>query len=431
MNEFCQCERDGFCERYRRDMAGRLRAICRGEAAGVDAAMSAKYREMWLAQRGQVATVAPVGQCPFLGAEVRDELGHAKLRDCPGCRGRVQLRQFYCTHPAREPEGVTLQDCGTCVWRPKPRAGNFERALILKNSLSPGDVLVMTAAVYSLHRQHPGRFLTAVETTADALFEGNPDIVSKERAYEEGGQLLEMHYPAVHQSNQRGIHMMAGYCEWLEDRLGVKVPLLTNRPMLYVRYREKTWINQVAETGDEQPFWLLNAGVKQDYQAKQYPHYQKVVDLLQGRVRFVQIGERHHLHRPLTGVAHGFLGKTDCRQLVRLVYNCQGVVSGVSFPMHLAAALQKPAVILAGGREPRAWNTYPKQVLFSTVGQYDCCREEACWRSRVRKMGDNSEQDNSLCTLPAETDPPAGRCMAEIEPERVAEEIWKFSGGTT
>jgi len=222
---------------------------------------------------------------------------------------------------------------------------------------------------------------------------------------------------------------MEGYCRFFEDNLGVRVPLGTNRPHLYLSDDEKKWMNQVREVaGHDRPFWLVNAGVKQDYTAKQYPFYQEVVDRLLGRVFFVQVGQAEHLHRPLKGVLD-LVGKTDLRQLVRLTHHARGVLTGTSLLMHLAAALERPAVVPAGGREPRNWNTYPIQTLLSSVGTLPCCAVGGCWKSRVVKNGDGSEQDGSLCERPVLTDPPAGQCMAAITPEEVAAAVLRYENG--
>ncbi len=43
----CDCPADGFCSRYKREMVGRLREICRGE--NIDPEKAAKYRANWSA----------------------------------------------------------------------------------------------------------------------------------------------------------------------------------------------------------------------------------------------------------------------------------------------------------------------------------------------------------------------------------------------
>lgn len=418
-NEHCECEKDGFCPRYQKDVAGRIREICRGE--NVDPGTAVRYRQLWLGQAKQ--PVAVETKCPFLGEPVKDTSGENVKQACEPCGGK--LRQlFACNHPSREPDQVTVGDCSACEY--KPKTVEKAKAIILKNHLSPGDVTCMTGAIFSLHKAHPGKFLTAVETTCNAIFEHNPDVISIERARELNAEVVETHYPRIQRCNQEAIHFLNAYTDFFGDALGINVPLMTNRPHIYVSKRERSWMNQVHEaTGKNQKYWVINAGVKKDFTAKIWPWYQDVVDRLQGKILFVQIGKTEHVHQPLRGVVN-LLDKTDDRQLIRLVHHSQGVLCGTTFLMHLAAGLERPAVILAGGREPRSWNQYPIQSLLSTVGALPCCAKTACWRSRTTALMDQAEQDGSLCENPTFTNPPSPKCMAMISPEQACLTIQNY-----
>ena len=55
--------------------------------------------------------------------------------------------------------------------------------------------------------------------------------------------------------------------------------------------------------------------------------WQQVVDHFRGKILFVQVGDTSHNHRPLRGVLD-LRGKTDLRQLVRLVHHADGVLCG-------------------------------------------------------------------------------------------------------
>lgn len=322
------------------------------------------------------------------------------------------------------------------------------RKILLHTGLPPGDVMTMTAAVEMLHEQHPGKYQVAVSTNNQELWENNPRVVprgrevddaftelntlnigkdenNKIRVHERDGAIaIDMQYHLVNESGNRPVHFIQGYTEFLADALKIPLKLTTNRPHLYLSQDEKNWMNQVWEvTKNAAPYWVLNAGVKRDYTAKQWPWFQEVVNLLRGRVRFAQIGKESDLHPALTGVVN-LVGKTSDRALIRLVYHAQGVLSGVTFLMHLAAAFEKPAVIVAGGREPRLWNSYPTQTLLATVGALDCCRRGGCWKSRVGAQNDGN--DGSLCERPMPTMPPAGECMTRISPEFVARAVESY-----
>src|SRR5882757_5577287 len=89
------------------------------------------------------------------------------------------------------------------------------RRLILRSFQSPGDIVMLTAAVRDLHLAHPGQFETDVRTSADALWQHNPRITRLTEG-EAGVETLEMHYPLIHESNQRPYHFIHGYPQYLE-----------------------------------------------------------------------------------------------------------------------------------------------------------------------------------------------------------------------
>lgn len=333
----CDCSEPGYCPRYKREMRGRFREICRG--VGVDLGTAAAFRAQWAAEAGAVRRGPP-------------------------------------------------------------------KRLLLTTDQAPGDAVAMTAAIHSLHRAHPGAYTTAVRSPHPAVFECNPDVAPEGPGMSE----LRMHYPAVRSSNERGIHFMGAWCEFLGAALGVSVPLLTNRPRLYFADREPP---------PTENFWLVCSGGKRDFTNKHWPGYQEVVDRLQGRVRFVQVGLDQE---PLRG-AEPMVGRTTLRALFYLARRCRGILCGVSLLMHVAAALGKPAVVVAGGREPVQWNAYPKQHYLHTVGALPChdllgAVGGACWRSRVVPLGDDPYLDSETCERPVNGAP---ECMGLIDPAWVAE----------
>lgn len=294
--------------------------------------------------------------------------------------------------------------------------------------LSPGDVLAATQALESLHLSYPGEFLTGYSGTAPELLWHNPRVVELRGPF----QQIELHYPAVHQSDGRGLTFGGAYCETLAAALGRPVPLRVNRPQLYLSEEEKLWLDQIAEHathGRRVGFWLVNAGIKSDYTTKGWPveHFQAVIDATAGRVQWVQIGAAEHAHPKLRGVVD-LVGQTDLRQLMRLVWHSRGALGGVSFLMHLAAAWEKPYVALAGGREPAPWNAYPLQHYLHAIGSLDCCRTAACWRSRVVPLGDGDGKDSDLCAQPiVGLQRPAARCLALISPAEVVAILERYT----
>ncbi|MBV9124097.1 MAG: ADP-heptose--LPS heptosyltransferase [Planctomycetes bacterium] len=315
------------------------------------------------------------------------------------------------------------------------------RKLILRCFLSPGDIVMMTAAVRDLHRAHPGRFLTDVRTSTPPLWEHNPYLTPLVETDPEV-RILDLHYPLINVSNQRPYHFIHGFAQFLERELHVPVPLTEFRGDIHLTPEEKSWLSQVEETGFQGRFWIILAGGKYDFTAKWWNPacYQQVVDHFQGRIQFVQCGEAQHWHPRLDGVLD-LVGQTDLRQFIRLVHHADGVLCPVTFAMHLAAAVEtKPGrpkhracVVVAGGREPAHWEMYPHHQFLSLNGALWCCEEGGCWRARCQTLGDGADQEQNLCVLPVAIAPDLHipRCMDLITPADVIRRIsFYYEGGT-
>ena len=287
------------------------------------------------------------------------------------------------------------------------------KRLLLQNDLSPGDVLMLTVAIRDLHKTFPEQFITGLETSCDWLFENNPYITPMKKGEEH--VYIRCEYPSIHRSGWRGTHFCEGFVRFLSRTLKRKIHLSSMLPDLHLSEEEKSWTNQVEEQlGYKGKFWLINAGVKtMDYSLKRYHRYQEVVDALKGEVQFVQIGatDAQHDHPPLENVL-SLVGKTDGRQLVRLMSVAEGCVTGVSFPMHLAAAFQKPCVVVAGGREPIRWEMYPNHAYHATNGMLACCAYDGCWKNKP------PDCENMAGNVP--------RCMAMIPPEAIAQSVRNY-----
>ncbi|MBC7784077.1 MAG: ADP-heptose--LPS heptosyltransferase [Burkholderiales bacterium] len=309
--------------------------------------------------------------------------------------------------------------------------------LVLQCRLSPGDVLMLTAAVRDLHRAFPGQFITDIETSAPDLWAYNPWITKLDRSQRSNASVLEMHYPLINSSNQKPVHFLQGYIDFLERCLRLRVPVTEFRGDIYLSGEERNWTNQVEETfGFKGTYWIMMAGGKYDFTAKWWPpdYYQEVVDRLAGRVQFVQCGEKHHWHPPLRGV-FDLVGKTSIRQFVRLMYHAQGVVCPVTFAMHLAAAVPskfnrlRPCVVIGGGREPPHWEAYPGHQYLHTIGMLPCCAMGGCWKSRCQPVGDgNRKDDENMCErpVPVRSDLKIAQCMTMIKSDDVIRVIEKF-----
>lgn len=312
------------------------------------------------------------------------------------------------------------------------------RKLILRNFQSPGDIVMLTAAVRDLHRAHPGEFLTDVRTSASALWENNPYLTPLDERDPEVA-VIDSEYPLIHRSNDAPYHFIHGFIEHLNERVGASIRPTEFHGDIHISALEKSWFSQIEELVQEPlPFWIVAAGGKYDYTIKWWDRqrFQRVVDHFAGRIAFVQVGEAGHEHPALANVVD-LRGKTDLRQLVRLMYHAQGVLCPVTLFMHLAAAVEtrpemprhRPCVVVAGGREPPHWEAYPHHQFLHRAGALRCCEHGGCWRSRAVPLGDGDEKDSAehccidlVGTLP--------RCMDLITAEDAirAIEVY-FEGG--
>jgi hypothetical protein len=297
---------------------------------------------------------------------------------------------------------------------------------------------MLTAAVRDLHRAYPGRFLTDVRTPCPALWEHNPHVTPLDEN-DPDLEVVDCHYPLIHRSNDAPYHFIHGFVHHLNERLGLAIEPTSFRGDVHLADEEKEWISQVHEiVGEEVPFWIVCAGGKYDFTIKWWDarRFQRVVDHFRDRVLFVQVGVLGHHHPRLEGVLD-LRGRTDLRQLVRLVHHAQGVLTPVNVLMHLAAAVEvrsgsprnRACVVIAGGREPPSWEAYPHHQFVHTVGALRCCDSGGCWKSRTVPLGDGSEQDHpdKLCVDVVDGLP---RCMEMITAAEVAARVERyFLGG--
>ncbi len=312
--------------------------------------------------------------------------------------------------------------------------------IILKNNLSPGDILMLTAAVRDLHLTFPGEFQTDVRTSCSELWDNNPYLTPLADDDPEV-TVVNCEYPLIHQSNQLPYHFIHAFRLFLSERLGKDIKPHAFRADVHLNEQEKQWISQVDEiTGVAGTrFWIIVSGGKKDFTAKWWDpaRSQEVVDHFRDRLMFVQCGagEDWHVHPPLQNVID-LRGQTDLRQMVRLMYHADGVVCPVTMFMHLAAAVEtkpgrpknRPCVVVAGGREPSQWEAYPHHQYLHRNGCLPCCEDGGCWKSRVVPLDDGDEKDDSLCLYPVKTGSGAviPKCLEMVSAQNVIHAIEQY-----
>lgn len=338
--------------------------------------------------------------------------------------------------------------------------GQRPQSIIFRNMQAPGDIMMMTAAIRDLHRCYPGKFITGVETTAKEVWENNPYIKNLTRKQ---ARVLPVGYPLIHQSNQTGLHFIQGFLHDINKKLNLNVRLTEFRADLH--WSDAELQNPLVE-GD---YWVILSGGKADFTTKWWDvaRYQQVVDELKGEVNFVQIGNKpsgggaRHYHPALNNVVN-LVGKTNLREAFRVCLHAKGFVVPVTCFMHLAAALGKPAVVVAGGREHYTWEAYVEETLkrnmafasglvkktpgtkaiweswnpyndpkfvnhpfvphtyFHSIGQLKCCSNHGCWKTKVTE-GKPKQNCKDVVRRPGCV--PLPKCMDMVTAEQVIKAV--------
>lgn len=312
---------------------------------------------------------------------------------------------------------------------------------ILRYYSAPGDTLVLTALVRDIKARYGDDVLVDVRTYySDSIWLNNPHLTTIADS-DRDAQKIQLKETAYITQSRNGVrqHYLTAYFRDFVAKTGLPVTL--TKPYGDIHLTEQERARPIID-GD---YLVIVPGGKLDATVKFWPteYYQEVVRLgMERGWRFVQEGaaKPRHIHPPLTD-ALSMIGKTNIRDLLVNIYHSLGVVCGISLPMHIAGALQRPCVVLAGGREDPHWeqyaNLFPEQfggscapvevehTYLNTMGQLSCCTKSGCWRQRVVKLHDGvAKHENSLCDYPESVGTqPVARCMKMITPQSVVDAL--------
>jgi ADP-heptose:LPS heptosyltransferase len=313
--------------------------------------------------------------------------------------------------------------------------------VLLKQFQSPGDILMLTSAVRDLKTHKPDWKINVITSCPEIWYNNinlSPSVTENNADF-----VIDADYKhEVNKSNQRGFHFSRAFTDHLSESLNISIPISGHGPDVYFTQEEVH--NQLPKI----PYWVMNAGGKHDFTAKWWNpnHYQKVVDYFKNKIKFVQVGGAGHYHPELKNVEN-LVNKTTLRQLMLLAKKSLGVITPVSFLMHLTGNMESiyggktPAIVLAGGREQSSWEGYDNHFYLSRVGMYKCCAYGACWKTKATETYCEQEvqekkplETPNLCEdrvdLGVKIDSPSGKadlkiakCMHEIEPEEIINKI--------
>jgi ADP-heptose:LPS heptosyltransferase len=326
------------------------------------------------------------------------------------------------------------------------------RKIILGHYRAPGDITVMTALVRDIALTHPNKFEIGVHTSCPDLWQNNPYITDLGPLKAIGGKKKSAEYKppsgieyfkltygrGIRDQKYETIHFLPYFHKDFFNQAKVKVPLHYPWPDLHLSQKERSTSLVNGR------YWLFLSGGKSDFTAKVWDHryWARTVSLMKDQgLQMVQTGaspdtHQGHWHPTIPGALNlvGFGGQ---RELLQLIHHAEGVICAVTFAMHAAAALHKPCVVIAGGREAWWWEAYvpenkglgifgppvanklrvPHRYLH-TIGLLDCCERHGCWKNKVQELNG----DKKVCVYPIVRPGQAiPKCLDMITPEMVVQ----------
>jgi len=215
-----------------------------------------------------------------------------------------------------------------------------------------GDRLMFTPLVRDLKKAHPD-WRIGVLSAGPEIWLNNPHVdfsineANADKIYDVGPGKV------TRGSKTNGLHITAAFRCSLEEQLGQVIPQGSSKPDVYLSEAEKA---QRMIDGD---YWVINCDTG-PFTAKRWPleRFAAVVAAMPD-LTFVQVGLGKDCRGRLKGSnVIDLIDGTKVRELFSLVYHAHGCISLVSSLMHVAAAFDKPCVVIAGGREPTTFERY-------------------------------------------------------------------------
>ena len=299
---------------------------------------------------------------------------------------------------------------------------------------APGDSIVLTGAIRDLVLQHSDKFRVSVSTNSHSVWYNNPHI----KPPIESCQFFDLKYDQEMTRGNSGphhTHFLTGFHNILSKLLGVPIVPTLARPDLHVLPEE-------SHPPVGKPYWVIFPGHKRDIPLKAWPsiYWQQLVEQLYGwGIKCVQVG-REDMENPSISGVESLVGKTSLRELFALIRDAEGVICGITQGIHIAAALEKPCVVLGGGRESWWWEAYvnenegfgpasgtirvPHRYLH-TFGMFPCCERVGCHKQALfpsrRHMADK------VCTNQVGlNERNEAACMAAIAPDKVRDAVLSY-----
>jgi len=246
-----------------------------------------------------------------------------------------------------------------------------------------GDRMMFTPVVRDFKKAYPD-IQVGIISAGPEMWHNNPHIdrtvteANADETYDIGPGKV------TRGSKTNGLHITAAFRESLQENSGKVIKQGPFKPDIHLSEAEKN--HQLVDGR----YWVINCDTG-PFTAKRWraERFQQLVDAMP-ETTFVQVGLAKDNCARLTGNnVIDLIGKTKIRELFSLVYNADGCISLVSSLMHVAAAFDKPCVVLAGGREPFTFEKYANHRYLDRTGLLPCCKLKACWHNALSACKDH------------------------------------------
>ena len=295
------------------------------------------------------------------------------------------------------------------------------RKLILDMCMAPGDTVILTSTIRDLHAAYPGRFMTDVRAACDTSFFENCPLLSHIEDSDQDADRIHLSLAG----EASPLHYTRQFTADLGRQLLIDIPFGAKKPVLWLSDEER----RVRPFGFD--YVVFISGGTTSFTVK-WPDAKKIELAIREfpELKFVQVGEeggldpRHkHIHPRLTGDnIIDAVGLTTWRETIHLIAHAKFVICPITCCMHVAAALDVPAIVIGGGREHPDFVAHESTILLHRIGKFDCCEKKGCWLHRTVALGDGSGGDQRLCAHPVTKGDSRAvpACIDDISSEEIA-----------
>ena len=324
--------------------------------------------------------------------------------------------------------------------------------IIFHNRQRLGDMIMFTCLIRDFKKAFP-HIKVGVISVAMHLWDNNPYVDRTLNPFYKNGKTLQSITTEdyingdtnvlkvgpgwlTNKSNSLDWHFANAFRASTEQALDIHIPQGESRGDIWITEEEYN-----APRIDTRPYWIIITGGEKGWGCKMYPtiRWQEVIDQ-NPNILFYQLGSNNDNHIRLKGKnVVDYIGKTEdkitgVRDLIKLFLNAEGSIGLVSFHMHLSGALNKPAVIIAGAREPVSFTRYAGHQYISNDGCLPC-GITACWKCAIEACKWLVDYNGNTTTIPIENatqeqkDSVMPKCVDMISSEEVTRNIRRYYEG--